>query len=357
MKKILLIDMHNTLVDEAKEYGPAIDAAIDVFIETARKHKRIGDHFDAEKFKHIIYDDLRRYHRDCGDDWDNRAFDKEQMPHIYSLLSKNDALYEDTKRQALIARSEYSRQYIQTHAYPGALEFIREAKQQGDTVYVVTDANSVAAESTLHWLGLDGAIDGVFCPASSSEAAPLLPKLQHTQVTYFAPGSFKPDAAIVADILLQHAKKEHRVPENTTRDDLFTLRADDTLPAGASPALKYKLSVRADAPHADAIRELMKNTIGIGDDYRDHLLFHNAGITSIAADYGKAPESDAEVIRGKAILKAVTGWAPERLELLQAVGGKSWAAQVAKPDLHCRESLLEALPLLTHGAKAQRLIM
>jgi phosphoglycolate phosphatase-like HAD superfamily hydrolase len=344
-KKIILIDMHNTLVDEVKEYGPALDAAVDAFIAAARKNNSLPADFDAEKFKNDqAYPELKAAHAALSDDWDNRAFDKEHAPALRALFA-DDAAYEAAKKDAIHARTEFSKNYISANAYPGAINFIKRARMDGHTVYVVTDGNAVAAEATLAWLGLDGEVDGVFCPPSDKAAYMGTPRLTQTPVVHFAPGQFKPDASIVADILLYHAKNIGLVPTTLSRDEAFALEENTMLPAEASSSLKNRLNIKSGA-HEPTIQHLLQNTIGIGDDYRDHILFQNAGVTSVAADYGK-PAEDPETTRGKAIMKAVSGWAPERLDLLGAVGGKPWLEKAVNPDYRCKESLLEASILLT----------
>lgn len=335
---ILLVDWHNTVVDELCEYGPAIEAALDTFWDLLPEDKRPAT--DREMFKASLYPEIQAAHRKLGDDWDNRVFDAGNLPSLRALFS-DDNRYNAARKMAIAARMAFSKQYIQNHAYPGAVEFLEQARREGHVVLIVTDATEHAIHPAVKWLGLDGVIDGVYCCASPNVAAiPEDLSLQYTPVRTFENRRVKPDGWIVAQIATDIAKARGRIPMEASMYKLFST---DFMPDAAVEKLfKGKpdyASARVepeDTGYWPVLADILGEMMGIGDDFRDLVMFANAGIKGAHADYsaripnipGGRFEIDKRQKAGKAILKAVTGWDEARLNLFKGIKPESLISYV-----------------------------
>ena len=323
--KVLLIDLHNTIVDELIEYGGAIDCTIDSFI-TSSGHNNI-----SQAQRNEIYKDLQQAHIKIGDDWDNRAFDIENASTLRNLFptgKTGDAEYEQARKKAIAARYNYSQQYITHHAYTGVVTSIIKAHEEGHHVFVVTDATEQALHPNLKWLGLEGKISGAYCCGSPNvNEIPDEYRTTSIPVTPFKNGMVKPNAMIIGQIVLDIAKQKGFIKPETEVEDIFAFQESNPNVENSKRYIHGQLQIK-DTDCRNIIGELIKQVIGIGDDLRDLVMYSNAsslGVKSLKANYsddipnmGVASETIKQKQKeGKEILKCVTGWSKERLELLQ----------------------------------------
>ncbi len=360
-EKILIIDLNNTLAEELFEYGPALDAAIEILSTAATQHGIAL----PQNFKQEIYKDIKSSHIALQDDWDNSIFDKEHLPFFMNLirgtsLEKN---YEQIKEQAIAERTRFSENYVRTRPYPDVKDFIQNAKKNGYAVYVATDANAAGAVPTIAWLGLSDDIDGLYCCPSSSTAIPSdMRKQLDGKLHFFEQGQYKPNALIIGKILFDHVKNmpEHsKQLEGKKYTDFFALKEDKKFRLPNMPDwASQKLEV-CDTPYKEIFTKLLGNAVGIGDDYRDRTLFRNAGIYNVEAKYGT--KSDPEMSKpregkktlaeeAKDTLLAVSFWPHakgaekgeevDRLKLFSAAN-KSHVALSIPVDFICHNSISE----------------
>jgi FMN phosphatase YigB (HAD superfamily) len=326
MKKIFIIDLHNTIIDELAEYGPAIKSGFKVFFDELKKTKKLDSTFTEEKFlKEKIYPNLKKVHAKYEDDWNPRIYNKENISEIFNLFNDPES-FESARKSAVAARNNFSKEYMSKHSYDRAVETLIKLTNQGHKVFIVTDGTEHIAHPTLKWLGLDGKISGAYCCKSPDLLLPNDMRLEKTKVTPFENGAVKPNAKIVAQVVLDVAKSEDLIPKSVSLSKVFKFEKNHNsgLFDSKKEYIYAKLKLR-NTRYSDVLKELLNNTIGVGDDYRDFVLHRNSGIISLAVDYyNKIPgfskqEYDTAQSEGKEILKQVTGWNPERMNLFTAI--------------------------------------
>jgi len=338
-RKIILLDLHYTLVPEG-EYGLAVDEAVNVFINQAKASGKIDESFDVEKFKDTkVFSEIKAAHiKFLADDWDNRIFNHENAPSLLALMGNDAEKYEAARKKAIEVRNNHSENYSRNNIYNGVEDFIRSAREEGHTVYIVTDTNRTGTEPQVKALGLDGKVDGVYCCPSAPEAMVQVSRLENTKVFEFTQGSYKPDPRIVGNILLNYAKEKNLVADDLKFKDVFELHQLPNIPHGCNKYIGRKLSVK-DSSHKELFTNLLANTIGFGDDYRDHLLFNNAGVVCVKAVYGEESKKNSNGNKDKRsheILDKISGWSTERLKLLGYLKINNLAEELRVVDHECK---------------------
>ena len=341
---ILALDLHNTLYDEALEYGLSVDEAISYWTELA------GDK-GVTLDRQTLYRELSLGHRKYGSDWDTGAW--AEMPSLTALkLSADD--FAKAVAQAESRRKEKSKSLAVPSLYPGILETLRELKSRRVRIFVVTEAAADAGMEMLDWLGLGGIVDGFY--SYPSRRSPLsIPGMYHASFPLRANGGHfkKPHPYLLAAVIRDELLRRERIAPDITLDELFEVAHNDArilpeLPRDSltQSDLAARLIVRH-TPHRREIMELVNGMLYIGDSkFKDGCLAHNAGVAFGWAAYGKKIKPENQTLHAKSleIMYAVTGWDPEVLKLTQDAG-KSPVIAALQPEYTVKDSLSEILPL------------
>lgn len=292
---IYLFDVHSTLYDEHREYVPALNAAIQVFIDAAGGDtvKFASNNEKAALYKKV-YAELKQAHVSLQSDWDNRAFDAERMPTLKALFT--DDTYETVKKHAIQVRSETSKRLMREHVYPGALEILKGLKRNGHDIYLCTDSNITCAEYVMEALELNDIVDGCYCCASPGIAPT---PSENPKIKCFSDGIFKPNAHIVGEILLDYAKTHGLIAEDTTYDGVF-------MNTSARYNIPYKkwATTKLVATH-EILQGLIQETVIVGDSLRDIILGRLAGALTVKAEYGTKSPALKE---SHAVIHSITHW-------------------------------------------------
>ena len=317
--KLVILDLNYTLCPEP-EYGLALKKAGQAFIHVAQRYQLLPADFNEGLFLKAYYADVQQAHRALNqDDWDNRVFDASSMPTAFALLGNDKTLFARARQAAMNARNGYTAEQAEKNIYPAVKETIAALRAQGIQVVVATDTCRSGAEAKIKAMGLDGEIDGLYCGDSHPEALYLGERLTQTSVHPFSPGSYKPDPAIIGHILLDYAKQKALVPAELAWEDIFALNDNRLVDPhyAVNDYVRKKLVVKESA-YKPLFSALLTQTMGFGDDYRDHLMYNNAGITCVKAEYGeRAKTRDKADAEASDILHRTSGWDASRLSLLQ----------------------------------------
>lgn len=336
---ILVLDLHNTLYDEAYEYGLAMEVAVEAWREIAPSLKR-----------DTVFSELAEAHRELGSDWDRHAW--RMLP---SLKALNLPVAEFEKRLAFAEhrRKEKSRQLVGT-GFKNVPETLRQLKKRGVPIYVVTEAAADAGMEIIGWLGLGGIVDG-FYSYPSREAPPTISGTYHKSFADDGSGKHlrKPNPLLLAEVALDEAVRRKAIPAGLSVADVFEIvrnesrRLPELPPTASSQAnICAQLKVKPGL-HPETLQKLLASMLYVGDSkFKDGFLARNAGVAFAYAAYGKKViESRREDhMRSLAIMYAVTGWVPEELKLTQEATN-SHAVASLKPDYIFEDSLGDALKL------------
>ncbi len=340
----LVLDLHNTLYDEALEYGLSLDEAVTAWREIAKAH---GHAVEAE----VLYGELSAAHRKLGSDWDTDAW--RMLPSLAKLNLPEDE-FDNALRKGEALRKRKSRELVESNGYEGMRETLAALKAQGVPVYVVTEAAADAGMEILSWLKLGGIVDGFY--SWPSRVPP-----QVIEGTYHKPfpaktsgGHLKkPHPLVLAAVVLDEAVRRKLISPEIQIKDVFEIAYEKGLSLAELPAdapaqqdIGTQLIIQP-TPYATALKQIMDGMLYVGDSkFKDGLLARNAGVAFGWAAYGKKIKPGNEDLHRKsiAIMYAVTGWEPEELKLTQEAG-KSATVAALQPHHVFAHTLAEALNL------------
>jgi phosphoglycolate phosphatase-like HAD superfamily hydrolase len=366
LNAIFIFDLHNTLYDEIIEYGGAVAAAVKNFLRTAESQ---GCRIDEQ----VLCGELAGAHARIGSDWDDDVW--YDIPSLKKLANRDAVI-----RQSIALRRNASEGLTRETAFSDTLAAIAELKKTDASVYVATEATQNAASDAIRWLGLDGVLDGAYAwpfrktyrkpaktPVRAFPSDPAQPALSLQ----------KPHPLIIGAIMLDIAKADGRVPQQTTPQEAFDFRIDDKLDVSSLQkaidanrpgrsdnqstqqiqaneilrAIQTRLVIRQ-GPYRDILNEIKSRCFYIGDSFfKDGFLARNAGVPFIFAQYGKsvAEQDKAAHMKGKEWLYRVTGWDKFIIQLTQEAGRLPELTDNIKPCFVCNQSFRE----FTDALKAQ----
>lgn len=314
--RILIADLHNTLYDEVREFGLAIDAAFQVAREA-------NPDFDEA----VTAQELAKAHAALGSDWDADAW---EAPSLKTLPI-------GTIQAMLLARADAMRKMMEP--YHGVVETLQRLSVQGIRIYIVTEGAADVASFAIRTLGLEGIVTALY--AWPCWQPPL--KLKGTSQRLFPERKggghlTKPHPYVLACALLDHAKASSSIPETASLEDAFDLTID---PARIIPEIPEKETLAHDCALTLAIRDsyrsvfepLFAETLYLGDSlFKDGWMARNTGVAFAHAAYGK--EKSKEHDRCLQLLYAVTGWDHMLMRLTQEAAA-SPTVQALRPDITC----------------------
>jgi len=339
---ILVLDLHNTLYDEALEYGVAINEAILALLDLAKT-------YGYKLTRETICKELSLAHRRLGSDWDEEAW--RLLPSFIEMgLEGKDY----TKAVGLLVerRQKKSKELTISTAYEGARETISKLKMRGVHVYVITEAAADAATQSISWLKLAGKVDGIYCyPSRTSPPPPVGTFIKHFPPTAEGGHLKKPQPLLLAAVALDDAIRIGKIPSSVKTEDVFDIVHDKSFEI---PELPASSSVQNDAssrltlkktPYAQILERSLQSILYVGDSkFRDGLLARNAGVAFGYAAYGKKEHDSKATLKSLALMYAVTGWDKEVLKLTQEAS-RSETVNRLKPDFMFEQSLSEAMNL------------
>lgn len=338
---ILTIDLHNTIYDEALEYGVAMNDAITTYIAVAKDQ---GYELKPE----TVYRELSIAHRQVGSDWDPGIWE-----YLPSFLEMNLGKTEYTKAISKIthSRTEKSRQLTLSTAYSGVRETIIKLKTRGVRIYIVTEAAADAAAQSIAWLKLEGKVDGIYAAPSRLAPAPLVGTFVKSVPAAERGGLQKPHPLLLGTVAFEDAVRKGQIPSHVKTTDVFDIVQDEALLIPELPAtspvqkdVTSRLAIK-DTVYAQILTESLKSMLYVGDSkYRDGLLARNAGIAFAYAAYGKKGQESEATRKSLKTMYAITGWNKEVLQLTQEAG-RAESVNRLQPDFTFETSLSEAMDL------------
>ncbi|MEI7669261.1 MAG: HAD family hydrolase [Pseudomonadota bacterium] len=336
--EILILDLHNTIYDEVMEYGLALEAAVDVWINALKAKNIIVSHDE-------IYAELATAHRLIGSDWDNEVW-------RYLPILKNAGFLQEEFEQNLIkaidARLKTSHKLTLQGVYDNVVDSLKKFKNAGKRIYIVTEAVSDIAMQALKWLDLTDVVSGVYTYPSKNPPQELANIYQKT----FPLGNDgkhlkKPSPILLAQVIIDYAKNQQKIPHNIELEEIFDFVKDESLALSefdkSSPIqeeITQKLLLK-NSEYKQEIQNIMDNIIYVGDSkFKDGIMSRNAGVKFAFAAYGKkiTKGSEAEFARSKDILYKATGWDKEIMRLTQEASGAK-AINNLIPDFYLENGL------------------
>ena len=347
---IFIFDLHNTLYDEVLEYSGAMVAAIDFLCAHAEVN---GMPFDRD----LLYKQIARAHAVLGSDWDDDVWG-------YVPMLRNFPDFETVKQQVTELRLETSENLTKQYAFGEAVGVLRDLKDKGAQIYVATEATTNAAANAIHWLGLDGVVDGIYSwPYMKTSRA-----LAHTKQQPFPPHPTredlhlqKPHAYIIATIILDIAKEQGYILSDVIVEDVFDLDIDESIDASEllehtpSENIQAAETVKAiqsrllfqETEHEEILKDIHSRCFYIGDSFfKDGFLALNADMPFIHAAYGKVAEDARALQYANELMYQITGWEPYILKLTQEAGQLPSLTEKIMPFFTCENSLREFIDFL-----------
>ncbi len=321
---VFIFDLHNTLYDEVMEYGLAMRDAMDFILETAQKQGTNLSHETLAK-------DIENAHRASMSDWDNRIW--ASLPCLQDIKAASGDI-DDFTNAIITRRKKRSKDETRKTQYKQTIAAIRTLKDDGHSVYLATEGTENAVSEALIWLDIDALFDGIYCRPFEHDRAAIKTRAFYPDPVLPDIALEKPNALIIGQIILDHAKQHHAIAPHTTWQDVFSLQqnnaTDDlaiTIPDAQSQAHLASMQ-RAITSHltlnksdaAPILKTLLSKSWFIGDSFfKDGLMAANANVNFIHAAYGKKCQSDREgdFKVAKKTLMDVTGWDKSVMQMTQ----------------------------------------
>jgi|GEM_PF-2142291 len=336
--EILALDLHNTLYDEVMEYGLALEAGVKIW-QKALLEKHII--CDAE----TLYEELAVAHAFLKNDWDDRVW--QHLPSLQQAEFSPDE-FAIIEQESIAARSHASYRLTTDTVYDEVVETLQHFHTKGVRIYIVTEAVANIAVQAVKWLGLTGIITGIYTYPSHIKPE-ISAAMYQKNFPLDAEGNHlkKPNAKLLAQIVLDDAIKQHLIPEKVAFDEVFEVAKDDSMSLDEFPAshpiqqdVTQQIMLK-DSPYQQVLNHAISTMLYVGDSkFKDGVMARNIGVKFAHAEYGKTVKAGEEALfaKSRAILYQATGWDKSTLQLTQEAG-KAAKIQALQPNMLLKNSL------------------
>ena len=263
--------------------------------------------------------------------WENRI--GVSLPSLQDIKPASGDI-DDFPNAIITRRKKRSKDETRKTQYKQTIAAIRTLKDDGHSVYLATEGTKNAVSEALIWLGIDTLFDGTYCRPFEHDCAAIQTRAFYPDPVLPDIALEKPNALIIGQIILDHAKQHHAIAPHTTWQDVFSLQpnnaTDDlaiTIPDAQSQAHLASMQ-RAITSHltlnksdaAPILKTLLSKSWFIGDSFfKDGLMAANANVNFIHAAYGKKCQSgrEGDFKVAKQTLMDVTGWDKSVMQMTQ----------------------------------------